>query len=637
MAKRTICTFLLSLFFYCLTAQHKADYYLEKSKEVKKKYSKASFVMLESNSNYRFFIDPKKESTVAVENIENRQYLSLHANARYMIRSFYDDNSKISSYKITDAKGKKVVHLFHRGPYNIDNIFHSDAKIQTVSFKKALAGQVANYTSKKDFNDPKYLTKIFFHDDMPIEKRKIEIEIPDNINVELLEMNFAGYEIKKSESKTANGKKVSYSIDNIDEFPKDENTPGHLHFLPHLLVLTKSYTINNESKKVLASTDDLYAWYYSLIQELNNESFKLTEKVTEITSGSKSDEETIKRLFYWVQDNIKYIAFVDGLAGFKPEDAHKVFYNRYGDCKGMANLLKEMLIIASFDARLTWVGTTQIPYSYDVPSLAVDNHMICTVFSGGKKYILDPTEKYQSFTGIAERIQGKEILIENGDKYIRDKVPVEAISKNLEEKKVIFKLNGKFLTIEGEAKYSGEPLKIMLNGFRYIDSDKLDTYMRNIVSGSTNPNNFTISNHSDPNRDEPLKITFQASLDNLLNIYEKDVYISLDHDQDLKNLKFEDDRKAPFDFGRKINRKTEAEMLIPKGYKLQHVPKPLVLKNDNFEFQLRYDVKANKVTYIKEIKIYNSTISVSDFQEWNKAISQLNNFYNDHLVLQIIH
>ena len=65
-------------------------------------------------------------------------------------------------------------------------------------------------------------------------------------------------------------------------------------------------------------------------------------------------------MFYWVQDNIRYIAFENGIMGFKPDAAQNVLNKKYGDCKGKANLLKEMLKLAGYDARLTWIGTSDL-------------------------------------------------------------------------------------------------------------------------------------------------------------------------------------------------------------------------------------------------------------------------------------
>jgi hypothetical protein len=617
-------------------AQRSADDAVEKARELRKHFENSTIALTESVSTYRFLIEPKN-GLVKVENQEKKQYISLRANAEYIIRNYYDESSAIDSYQLLNSKGRNHTHSKYCGHYQMDNIFHSDARLCAYSVKMPLAGERIDYSTIKTYNDPKYLTKIFIHENVPIEKRRVTFEIPDNINVELLEMNFSGYDIKKIEEKTSTGKSYVYEIDLIDEIPTEQNIPGYLHFMPHILVLTRSYQHNGTTINLISSTDDLYQWYFSLTRKLVNEPGKLVEKVQELVVGISDDEEKIKRIYYWVQDNIKYIAFMEGLAGFKPEDAHKVFYNRYGDCKGMANLMKEMLIIAGFDARLTWIGTNIIPYTYDIPSLAVDNHMIVTVFQDKKKYILDPTEKYQSMHGYAERIQGREILIENGESYIREKVPEEPLNKYLEEKNITYTLADNAFNMEGTANYNGEPLKVLLSRIKSLAEDKIDLFLRNIISGSGNSNNFTVQNKLGFDRDKPLKLEFQGKMNNQLNTFGNDIYLSMEYEKDFKDLKIEDKRKVPFDFGRKIYRTTVAEFNIPNGYKLQHAPQPLLINDGDYQFELRYEIKENQIKYIKEIKISKTTIPVSEFEKWNNIINQLNNFYNDQIILQAVH
>ena len=40
---------------------------------------------------------------------------------------------------------------------------------------------------------------------------------------------------------------------------------------------------------------------------------------------------------------VRYIAYEDGIAGFKPDKAQEVLRKKYGDCEGMGNLMTEML------------------------------------------------------------------------------------------------------------------------------------------------------------------------------------------------------------------------------------------------------------------------------------------------------
>jgi hypothetical protein len=73
-----------------------------------------------------------------------------------------------------------------------------------------------------------------------------------------------------------------------------------------------------------------------------------------------------------------------------------------------------MLQLAGYDARLAWIGTRDIPYDYSLPSLVVDNHMICALFLRDSTYFLDGTESYISFGDYAYRIQGRPALIQDG-------------------------------------------------------------------------------------------------------------------------------------------------------------------------------------------------------------------------------
>ena len=69
-----------------------------------------------------------------------------------------------------------------------------------------------------------------------------------------------------------------------------------------------------------------------------------------------------------------------GILGHKPDTPAEVLRKRYGDCKGMAILLRTLLKAQGFDARLTDIGTVDIPYRMsEIATLASVNHMICSL------------------------------------------------------------------------------------------------------------------------------------------------------------------------------------------------------------------------------------------------------------------
>jgi transglutaminase-like putative cysteine protease len=92
--------------------------------------------------------------------------------------------------------------------------------------------------------------------------------------------------------------------------------------------------------------------------EYGDDKTELSQKANELTTGTTDDIQKIKKIFNWVQHNIRYIAFEDGIAGFKPAKANDVLHKKYGDCKGMANLTRGLLQSLGYDARLCWIVRT---------------------------------------------------------------------------------------------------------------------------------------------------------------------------------------------------------------------------------------------------------------------------------------
>jgi Transglutaminase-like superfamily len=586
-----------------------------------------------SVTRYEFFID-KSTHTLKVRETEEDQYIALRANVNQTITSYYNEKQLLEPYSIKNEKGRSVFHDKYCGHMQRGDVFYSDAQMCAYNFSFAQVGQIAKYEGSKVYTDPKFVTYEFFHGNTPSKERVISITIPNQVNVELQELNFNQYPISKNIKQEKGGKTITYTFKNAESFPVDGHLPGPLHFLPHILILTKSYTDAGKVTNVLSSTDDLYKWYASLTSLLNKNYDGLKPQVTKLISGLTKDEDKIKAIYYWVQDNIQYIAFEDGLAGFKPEEAQEVFYKRYGDCKGMSHLTKAMLKVAGYDARLTWIGTNKIPYSYAQPTLAVDNHMICTVFLGDKKIILDPTEKYSAIGTYAERIQGKEIMIEDGANYKLSKVPEEQQQSYLQECNLKYEIKDQALVGVGNENIHGEFNKVLLNMVNDTKKEDLDKLLKSVIAGFSDMGNFTLNKYSDFNRDQSISIDYQVKLKDHVYVNNNEMYIDLDFKDDYKDLKMEKDRKAPYKFNSRVFRKTKAELLLPTGYKLTHAPETVSIKNEHFSFSLSFAVKDNKVIYTKEIQILKSTLPITEFQNWNKAVDTINQFYQDQLIIK---
>ncbi|NJM25488.1 MAG: transglutaminase domain-containing protein [Bacteroidia bacterium] len=193
--------------------------------------------------------------------------------------------------------------------------------------------------------------------------------------------------------KSNKGNAVTYewSATNLERYRNEDHSVALRHYAPHVVVYVKSYNTSTGKKNVLSGLNDLHRWYNSFVANLDNKpSEQMAQIVNDLRSEGDTEIDVVRKIFYWVQDNIQYIAFEDGMRGFIPNSGAFVCEKRYGDCKDMANLIVSMLRVAGIKGYHTWIGTRDLPYKYtEVPTPLVDNHMIAT-YIGDRRAVLFP-------------------------------------------------------------------------------------------------------------------------------------------------------------------------------------------------------------------------------------------------------
>jgi len=618
------------------------------AKILNKKYEKLEedypLVLKNGQDTYTFYYD-KSTDNLKVKQVSENQYLVIDniGNDKVYFSESYNNNSEINDIYIKYMKGTKKKSVFNKKQFNdqyieIDGTFYDDKRVKysPISNKIVQQGEIYLFGVKKTYNDPKYFIYVLFVDRFPILKKKITFVIPQDVEVELLEKNFEGYNITKKTKfePKKNINIIEYTLKDIPASFNESNMQGPTYLQPHILVLSKSFKHKGMEKTLFKTTDDLYKWYAYLIKQIKEKPEKLTGIVNQLTKSAKTDEEKIKNIFYWVQDNIRYIAYEDGIAGFKPDESQNVYQKRYGDCKGMANLTVQMLKKAGFDARRTWIGTRYINYDYSTPSLAVDNHMIATLFYKGKKYFLDATESYVPFGEYAERIQGRQVLIEDGDKYILDRVPVHNAEQN---KKIITKtidiqndkLSGKVTNI-----FNGQSRTSFLQAYNTLRTEHVkDALKYYIKSDDENMQVDNIKTSDLSNRELPVKLGYDFVLDNAVSEFDDELYVDFDYDKEFSGMDFEK-RKTPYQFFQKIDYTVKTVFNIPEGYLITEKPEDISTQNPDFKVELKMTQNGNKLIYTKHFIFKNALIKKENLPLWQNFYKKLKNYYSQQIVLK---
>lgn len=607
------------------------------AKKTREQYAKDDVAVLESSENISFDLN-KSETKVVVKSSIREKLMNINHRADIHKYEFYDSESKIETFSLKYRNDKNANFQISDEFYKDKDLFYNDARIKHVTVDFPVQGYTYNYELDKKYEDVKYFTSLYFNDEFPVLQKKITITIPDWLNVELKEFNFSGNVIDKKQTKDAKNKTTTfvYTMQNIPAYFKDENAPGRSYLYPHILVIAKSYQSKGKETALFNSTADLYKWYKSLVDLMKDDTAVMAQKVKDLTANAKTEEEKIKNIYYWVQDNIRYIAFEDGIAGFKPDESNNVFEKRYGDCKGMANLTKQMLKIAGFDARLTWIGTKHISYDYTTPSLAVDNHMICTLLHNGKKYFLDGTEKFNSFGEYAERIQNKEVMIENGEQFIIEKVPMTKSEANKEFYKATLSIENEKLKGIAERNYLGESRSQFLYIYNSFQSDKKNEALEKYLS--KNDKNIDIDKIKTTdlrNRDIPLHIDFDIEINNKVSSFDDDIYIDLEYLNDYKYFELKD-RKTDYEFDYKKNYEATVSLKLPAGYKVSQIPENLLVKEKNYDIAVTFEQKPGEIIYKKSFIFNNGVIKSAEIEQWNTVVKKLSDVYNKQIILSKI-
>ena len=635
--------FLIALLFLPLVVPAQSDEDIYEANRLKKVFTedRVAATLVEEEFSFDKGRSEDKRSVVMATRSTGINFLSLRESAGIQYYDFYNSFTKITSFKqLEKMKGMFGVKKNYNVGYAIDrsasssDYFSDDSRVKYFNIGFSGYGDATRVETEKKYLDSKYLTSVYFHSFYPAKEKIIRVKVPDWLELDLREYNFADYKITKQKTTEKNMTVYTFKMLNVPGLKSESRGIGIAYTYPHIVFVVKSFSNDGKKENGFADVGDLYNWYKFLYQKTVNKPDDFKSKVAELTRGKSTDIDKVKAIFYWVQDNIRYIAFEDGLAGFIPASANEVYKSKYGDCKGMANLITEMLKIAGFDAYMTWIGTRHIPYDYTLPSLAVDNHCISTVMIGGKEYYLDGTEKYIPFGDYAWRIQGKEVLIGKGDKYEVKKVPLMDIEKSKLLTQTSFQLKDNVLKGHVKATLTGEQRTRFHQYYHDLPThDKKKVIQRFLEFWNKNLVVTNVKTSDLNNREIPVVVEGDIDLTNYIITEDKEIYLGIDFfPEDLRGLIPDKDRQQDYALSSGYISQDETELILPAGYKVASLPAPIDEKNADYAVTAAYSSKDNKISFKKTLSFPTGRIRKADFENWKKFADKLKDF-NSTLIL----
>ena len=614
---------------------------MEEVNEIRKKYADANAIVLKRITEYKIY--KENNGLKATCKYEDQIVINKEQGINYRNRSIssssFIEASNMKAYALIPNNkkyDKKVVTVFEKKDDTSNNVFYDDQKSYSYTFPSAQVGAILNSSYTHTYSDPHFLGAYFWANYIPSVDEVLIIRADKSIKLEfkLFHTEKINLEFTKEEKKD----EVIYTwkLKNYSPKPQYDDSPNFKYYEPQIIFYVNTYEINGETKTLLGTPKDLYTWYSDLVKNVNKTEDKNLKKIADsLVLGTTDEWEKVKKIFYWVQDNISYVAFEDGLGGFIPRDAAVVCNRKYGDCKDMASIITEMLTMVNVKAYLTWIGSRDIPYTYEqVPTPMVDNHMIAAYLNKNKEWVfLDATGKNADINLYTSFIQGKQAMIGiSPDSFLLVKVPIKdtAVSKTWDVVEISIK--DKVIYGKGKATLFG------YDGLSYFyrttnkNKEEQQDYFNAYFKKGSNKVSFKNVQFNMVNR-RPIDITYEFELPDYATFHDNEMYINLNMDKDLILEKIKDGRQVPLSMKHVTAEGLTIVFEIPADYKVDFIPENIKLGNEIIGFSSTYKQINNQIIHVCDLYVNTLIVEPNQFIEYNNIITAQIKAFNQTISL----
>lgn len=637
----------ITVSFFCASISWVGAQTKEIAEKYRAKYPGQQYIQMLHQEVVR--IDVVKSKPVVTSSMSD-QYLVLTSNGAGALTeddisfSSFETIKNIDAYSLNPTeKGSKKVPASNfktKDAETDDGIFHDGGKETTFMYPGLVEGslRVLNYDNQMGEN--RFPFGFYFANYIPVEKSTFTIDCDSSIHLLYKTFNFESENIQ-FEEKLVKGRRIwIWTCLEPKPVKRESNAPKYSYYAPLVYAQIGYQTTKSGRINFVSSLDDLHNWYKENIDLVLKEkpSDELIAITQELTASKSTEIEKVKAIYYWVQDNIKYIAFEEGMGGFVPRIPSEVCSKRFGDCKDMATLIYTMLKISNIPSYITWIGSRDLPFKYsEFPSTISDNHMICVYKNNGKNYFLDATSSFQPLDYPTGFILGKEAFLHIDDsKWEVLNVDIPAPNKTIMIDTTRIRFESKKIFGSSHTTITGYYNVLLHDLVKHTPADKMNKTFESINQKGNNNYKVVRSSvqHVD-DRDLPLILIHDFEVDNYVTSYDKETYVNLILEKDItaeKELK--EGRRSPFELHNYSSDSYNVVLEIPKGMKVKSIPSNVEFISDFVDYRVIYTQKGNEIIMSLNMNLKFLVLYPTDFPTWNAFVKLMKKSMNETVVLE---
>jgi hypothetical protein len=544
------------------------------------------------------------------------------------MHEFYNKFSSISDLKasIYDAAGKKIKDYktsdFRDRSVVSDGTMYQDDRVKYLEFSHNSYPYTIEYSYSVDYsgirNYPDWFPASTWS--YAVEASNFVFKIPEGMTFKYLKSKGLATDSSKVKDKL----QYKWGCRNVKALEYEPMSAGMRNIMPWVTLAPNQFEYDN-SKANIETWTNLGSWMYNLSNGMQELPESAKAKILNIIKDAQSPKEKMGLLYKYLQANTRYVGVQLGIGGYKPIAAEKVFSVNYGDCKALSNYMKAMLEVAGIRSNLVVIGNGMPSLNKSFASVNQANHMIlCVPFEKDTTW-LECTSQYVPLGYIGNNNSDRTVLLvtENGGKLAQ--TPVYSPADNYQKRLVRVDLNEDGnADIQIETRYGYAQFE---ENLRMLIIDPTEQ-RKSLINSLSIPNiQIGTLSYFQPDKNAAMlteKISLKAS--QLLTKGGDKLFLTLNLlNRQESAVTIIEDRKTPFSVNYSFKDEDEITYTIPKGYKIEFIPKDIAIESEFGKYSAKFTAKDNKLVYTRNKMMVSKKYppeKYNDFVAFYKKIYQ---------------
>lgn len=338
------------------------------------------------------------------------------------------------------------------------------------------------------------------------------------------------------------------------------------------------------------TADDYWKQMSSALFGIQKESLKANDEVKkmalQVVGDATTDDEKLKRLYNFVQKDIKNTTYAENVSEEEKKTAQKnksagdTLKNKLGTSGDIDQLFGALARGAGFDARVAFSGNrNEMFFKRDVPNLSLMLGSSSVAVKVGTEWRFFSPASYFVPYGMMSWIEEAQIaLIPDQKELIFQAIPLSPAANSVEKRSGTFKLDADgTLTGSGRIEFSGHQSyshKTWNRGESKAErEERLKNYLRSAMSGSVEIESFTIENADVA--DKPFTYTFKVKVPGFAQRTGRRLFFQPNVFEKNAQPRFTaNSRKYDVYFSYPFTENDDIRIELPAGFKLENAESP---------------------------------------------------------------